>query len=177
METIIIQGSSRNDGFTAETVERLNTYLQTDIINLLNHNIGYYNYNYDNQDDDFVTLSRHMLQAQKIIFATPIYWYAMSAPMKTFIDRWSDLVRIRKGEGHSMAGKEIYLLVNGGLEDLPDYFLQPFIHTASYMNMHYCGEHYVHTQGNTALKERNLQEIEAFAQKILTPCPNLMAAE
>ena len=67
-------------------------------------------YDYDNnyaESDQFLEIVDVMLQHDKIIFATPVYWYAMSSLMKTFFDRWSDLVRVEKPKGRAMAGANL----------------------------------------------------------------------
>jgi len=40
-------------------------------------------------DDDYPQLLKKFLEADLIIWATPIYWYGVSAQMKCFIDRFS----------------------------------------------------------------------------------------
>lgn len=53
-----------------------------------------------------------------IILATPVYWYSMSALMKTFIDRWGDLLDIRKDIGRRLTNKELYIITSFG-ESMP----------------------------------------------------------
>lgn len=33
-----------------------------------------------------------MIEADLVVFATPVYWYAMKGPMKDFLDRFSKFV-------------------------------------------------------------------------------------
>lgn len=42
----------------------------------------------------------------------------MSALMKTFIDRWSDLLNIRKDIGRRLTNKELYVITSFG-ESIP----------------------------------------------------------
>ena len=52
-----------------------------------------------------------MVQYEQIIFATPIYWYAMSAQLKTFFDRMTDLLTIHKPLGRQLRkGKKMFLI-------------------------------------------------------------------
>ncbi|MFX1344059.1 MAG: flavodoxin family protein [Promethearchaeota archaeon] len=44
-------------------------------------------------DDDYPQLLKKFLEANLIIWATPIYWYGVSAQMKCFIDRFSSYFR------------------------------------------------------------------------------------
>lgn len=92
---IIIFGSSRSDGDTLEAIKAVIKNRSVPIIDLKNLNIAHYDYNYENKQDDFLALAESMVQHNPIILATPVYWYTMSALMKTFIDRWSDLLDIR----------------------------------------------------------------------------------
>ncbi len=169
-DTIIIYGSSRKDGNTFQSVQALNDSLKARAIDLLGYNIGYYDYEYSNQDDDFIQISRQMIAAQKIIFATPIYWYSMSAPMKVFFDRLSDLVRIRKEEGRNLKGKEMYVLVNGSVPEMPDYFTKPFESTSAYLDMQYCGHCFFYNGGDEELLAQSQKAIQIFAQKIQQEC-------
>lgn len=174
-KTVIIAGSSRLDGATFETVDRLNQTLNTQVINLLEKNIGFYDYEYRNQDDDFVAVSNEMIAADTIIFATPVYWYSMSAPMKVLFDRFSDLVRTRKEDGRKLKGKNVFVLINGGGPELPEYFLGAFKDTCNYMDMNFAGYHYVHAGADETLKTQTMNEIDSFANQI-TGAQNLKQA-
>lgn len=48
---------------------------------------------FKNVHDDHKELIDLMLRHEVIVFSTPIYWYSLSGPMKTFIDRWSQIMR------------------------------------------------------------------------------------
>ncbi len=163
---LIIQGSSRSDGETAKSVECLTKGTGAEVIDLLKLSMAFYDYNYKNAQDDFVPVSQKMIAADKIIFATPVYWYAMSAPMKILFDRFSDLVRVRKQEGRALAGKEIYLLANGTDDDLPPGFETPFLKTAEYLAMHYRGAYYLHTGKNEVLREKTWKGMDIFKRSV-----------
>lgn len=63
------------------------------------------------QKDDAAEIIEKMVQADVIVLATPVYFYAMSAQLKTLIDRCC-------GRYTAMSNKEFYLLAtaaeNGG---------------------------------------------------------------
>ncbi|MCU5746876.1 flavodoxin family protein [Staphylococcus sp. SQ8-PEA] len=40
--------------------------------------------------DDYQTIIDQMLASDIVIFASPIYWYSVSASLKAFIDHWSE---------------------------------------------------------------------------------------
>ncbi len=67
----------------------------------------------------------------------------MSSILKTFLDRWSDLVTIRKEKGRGLAGKEMYALCCSSDNEEYEGFFMPFEKTAGYLDMYYGGD--VHT--------------------------------
>ncbi|MGG4178272.1 flavodoxin family protein [Virgibacillus pantothenticus] len=66
--------------------------------------------------DDHTFLIDQLLKHEIVVFATPIYWYGMSGPMKTFIDRWSQILRDPNYPHFRQALKEkkVYLILVGG---------------------------------------------------------------
>ncbi len=53
---------------------------------------------YGNREDDFMKVVDLILR-DRLIFATPVYWYSMNSTMKVFFDRLTDLTDIEKEEG------------------------------------------------------------------------------
>ena len=45
----------------------------------------------DNQEDDMAELTKNLLQADGLVFASPTHWFNMSSLMKIFIDRLTSL--------------------------------------------------------------------------------------
>lgn len=158
---IIIFGSSRNDGDTLEAIKLITQERQVPIIDLSQHAISYYDYEYRNRDDNFIAIAEKMVKHNPIILATPVYWYTMSATMKTFIDRWSDLLDIRKDVGRRLTGKDLYLVTSYGVT-MPKSFEDPISLTCEYMEMNYKGCYYYHSGNN----ESNISQANAFASKI-----------
>ena len=93
---IIIFGSSRSFGETRKAVETIIDNNQIPLVDLLTLNIGIYDYEHSNKNDDFIPLMERVIEHDLIILATPVYWYSVSTHMKIFIDRITDLVEIRK---------------------------------------------------------------------------------
>lgn len=167
---LIILGSSRNDGNTLQAVK---TVFQNDsipIIDLSELNISYYDYNYANVKDDFLTLAEKMVRHNPIILATPVYWYTMSATMKTFIDRWSDLLDIRKDIGRRLTNKELYVITSYGT-DMPRGFEDAFSQTCEYLDMQYKGCFYFYSGDNSDRIQENNILAERFSDKILVRSP------
>ena len=117
---------------------------KTKIINLSELAIS--NYLYDSSQyraDDFLKTARQMTEADVIVFATPVYWYSMAGVMKTFFDRFSDLLSgEHKSLGDSLYGKKMKLVATGYDETLPLGFEVPFAATAIYFGMDYLGANY-----------------------------------
>jgi len=81
----VILGAARQAGETRRAVDIAFPSELIDLTVLSEHHIGGYDYAHSNADDDFLTIVEGMLTANNIVFATPVYWYAMSAPMKIFL--------------------------------------------------------------------------------------------
>lgn len=139
----VILGSSNSDGNTRKIIDNLGQQLNFDLIDLNKYTIGYFDYDFKNQDDDFIPLMEKIIaQYNTLVFATPVYWYSMSAVMKTFFDRISDLLKIRKDLGRQLRGKSMALLSCSGDNDLVTGFDMPFRESADYLGMHYLGAYH-----------------------------------
>jgi len=110
---LVIIGSARKDGNTREITDAVLQGIPAKKIDLANHTILPYSYDGQYADDDFLYVVDEMLRYQTIIFATPVYWYAMSGAMKIFLDRFTDLVTIQKEKGRKLKGRNFLLLVVG----------------------------------------------------------------
>jgi putative NADPH-quinone reductase/RimJ/RimL family protein N-acetyltransferase len=163
---IIILGSSRGEGNTLKIVHQLINEASIPLVDLRNLNISHYDYNYENMKDDFLPLAEKMVKHNPIVLATPVYWYTMSALMKTFIDRWSDLLDIRKDIGRRLAGKELYVITSYSA-GIPRGFEDPFSQTCEYLEIDYKGCFYFYSGDDAELKKNNLLLAERFSHQIL----------
>lgn len=165
---VIIQASSRSNGNTRTIVNYLNKNHQFDVIDLKTKNIGHFDYDFENVDDDFLALMETIISKyDTIIFATPVYWYSMSGILKVFFDRLSDLLKTHKHLGRQLKGKSMGMISNSGANDLKNGFAMPFVESATYLGMQYVGD--VHTwftddQINAEAKEL----IDTFRSTITT---------
>ncbi len=166
MTTLAILGSSRADGETARLLNAVLSHLpHAEMIDLNALQIGPYSYSHANADDDFLPLARAMLKAKAIVLASPVYWYAMSAQMKIFFDRLTDLTDPPyKTIGKQLMGKTLFTVATGGSPQAPECFLPPFEDTAGYFNMRWGGMLY--RRGADSLTEQDLAEAKAFADEI-----------
>ncbi len=136
---LILQASARPKGDTFHVAQRLAEELRAGHIDLLDYKI--YPFSYDQiypADDDFLRLiEEEILPHEQIIFASPVYWYSMSGPLKIFFDRISDLLKSRKELGRQLRGKRMSVLSVGNDEEVNDSFYRAFYLSAKYLGMQY----------------------------------------
>ncbi|HEY1008429.1 MAG TPA: NAD(P)H-dependent oxidoreductase [Sphingobacteriaceae bacterium] len=135
---LVILGTSRENSTTLKVTETVLCGMAFNVVPLHDLEIAPYDYSgaYP-PTDDFPAVTEHLLNHNVIIFATPVYWYSMSALMKAFFDRLTDLVTIRKETGRKLQGKSTFLVAAGTDRDLPEGFEVPFRLTSAYLRMHY----------------------------------------
>ncbi len=165
---IIIFGSSRSDGNTLQAIKLVIKNQPVPVIDLRGLNISDYDYDSMNASDDFIPLAEKMMEHNPIILATPVYWYSMSAVMKTFIDRWTDLLSIRKDLGRRLANKDLYIITSYG-SSMPKGFEDPFSQTSDYFDMHYKGCFYFYSGKDTKQARENQLSAEKFHEQIFLP--------
>lgn len=161
----VILGAARQAGETRRAVDIAFPNGLIDLTILSEHHIGGYDYAHSNVDDAFLAIVDGMLTAKTIVFATPVYWYAMSAPMKIFFDRLTDLLETSKEKGRRMAGKHIWLIASGTDIALPEGFEVPFSRTAQYFDSNYRGAGYLYTGDNPMTRQSSETALAAFGQK------------
>lgn len=148
--TIIIFGSSDSNGKTRQLIDELRQGTDWNFVDLNTKTIGYFDYEFKNQEDDFIPLMRNVVDNYDlIIFATPVYWYTMSGIMKVFFDRISDLLKIQKPIGRKLRKMEMAVICSGADTSLVDGFYMPFRESAKYLGMNYIGDYYGNLEDNT----------------------------
>lgn len=162
---LIIFASSRGDGNTRKALESVQEGRDFEHVDLSTLEISYFDYEHANQHDDFLSVAEKMQQHEVIILVTPVYWYSMSALMKTFIDRWSDLLTIRKDLGRGLKGKWVYVISSYGTS-FPVGFDDPFRLTCNYMEMHFGGSLHYYSGKDPVLQEQNKRNIRSFQHLI-----------
>lgn len=139
---LVILGTNRDDSNTRKALKQHLSYSDWELVELAKLNIRHYVYGTPKPADDFLGVVDKMLEAEVLVFATPVYWYAMSALMKTFFDRFSDLITTEKTKGRALAGRSACTFVTGYDEQLPEGFEVPFRRTSEYFDMNYLGTSY-----------------------------------
>lgn len=118
-----------------------------EIIDLLDFRIEHYVYDCAHRgQDNFFQIVQKMIDSDEIVFATPVYWYAMSGYLKVFFDRMTELITTNKILGRRLEGKSVRLLACGTDAELPLGFETPFRLTAEYFNMDFISTDYYRTK-------------------------------
>lgn len=138
-QTLAILGSSRGDGNTRCVLDAVLGGRAVEILDLHEHPVTPYDYEHRNAADPFLDFAARMATAERLVFATPVYWYSMSAQLKLFFDRLSDLVTTRKELGRALAGRRVLAVATSTAEELPSGFEVPFQRTCEYFGMHWDG--------------------------------------
>ena len=161
MSTVIILGSSRKEGVTKKLVSELVSISNCDVIDLSEYNFTYYDYEHNNRGDDYLGLLQTVIKNyDTLIFATPVYWYAMSGIMKVFFDRITDLITIEKDLGRKLRGKYMAVITTSNGNNLGENFWLPFKHTAEYLGINYV------TNLHTSSQQLNIEELNEFMHLI-----------
>ncbi len=143
MKNLVILGTARNESNTLAAISELCPVKHYELVDLRLLEIAPYNYESEySETDDFLTVAKRMQQADNIVFATPVYWYSMSASLKNFFDRLSDLLSIHKNIGRSLKGKSTFLISTGSAPEMPPNFEDPFRLTSEYFEMQFKGSKY-----------------------------------
>lgn len=142
--TITLFSSSRRHGNTGQLVDLIASELQIEVVDLSEKNISAYDYEHRNRGDDFEPLIESVLEFDQVIFASPVYWYAASPPMKVFIDRISDLLDVPElsQKGRRLRGKRAFVVCTSIYDEVAPSFIAAFQETFRYLGMHYGG--YLH---------------------------------
>lgn len=166
---LVIFGSARNDGNTMRAVRAALGERPATIVDLAQTNLTHYDYQHRNLDDAYLGIVEQLLAADLTIFASPVYWYSMSAHLKMFFDRFSDLLTVHKDVLDRLQGKQCCVIASGSGPRIPDCFEAPFSRTFDYLGMVYRGSFYLHTtyKGDDAQLRQQETAAAAFLAAIL----------
>jgi len=140
-DSIALFASSRRNGNTGQLMDRIARELDIEVVDLATKNISAYDYEHRNRGDDLEPLMKRVLAFDQIIFSTPVYWYAVSPPMKVFLDRISDFLDLPDllDDGRRLRGKLAYVVCTSIYDEAPASFLGAFLDTFNYLGMRFGG--------------------------------------
>ena len=172
MSYIVIFGSARNDGATRKAVDSVFQDREHRFVDLKTLNISAFDYTHKNLDDDFIPLIEEMIQYDTIVLASPVYWYAVSSHMKVFLDRWSDLLSVRKDLSYRLEGKNLFVITSFAAECPLGCvgFENPLRQGFNYMNINYGGCYYNHPD-DTFVKSIGFPTVEEFRAQLFSHKP------
>ncbi len=161
MKIAVILGTSRSDGNTRALVNEFVSQSAATLFDLSEYDISFYDYTHGNRDDDFLSLLNKLAEFEHWVLASPVYWYSISAQLKVFVDRLSDLLTIEKTLGRQIKGKSLSVLATTST-DCPDCFAKPLELTANYLHLKYKGCSYASIPSKPDLEKLTTVARQAF---------------
>ena len=139
--TIALFASARRHGNTGQLLDCVAGELGIEVVDLGALQMSAYDYEHRNRGDDFEPLMARVLDREQLIFASPVYWYGVSSPMKLFLDRISDLLDIDEllAQGRRLRGKRAFVACTSVVEEAPASFIDAFRDTFDYLGMRFGG--------------------------------------
>ncbi|MGR3765679.1 flavodoxin family protein [Rossellomorea sp. NS-SX7] len=146
MKVLALLGSTRKNGNSEYLTKKIVEGTDHTIVSLadkhiepivdLRHDEG----GFSPVDDDYEELVRLIEEHDILLFATPLYWYGMSGPMKNFFDRWSQYLRDERFNlKEELTKKKAYVVISGGssarIKGLP--LVQQFNYIFEFVNMEF----------------------------------------
>ncbi len=137
LSTIALFSSSRRLGNTGQLLDRITSLLEVEVVDLTKLRMSSFDYEHRNRGDDFEPLMRRVLAHDQVIFATPIYWYAVNPAMKVFLDRISDFLELPEllAGGRGLRGKNAYVVCTSISDEPSPEFIGAFAETCVYLGM------------------------------------------
>ena len=165
--TIALFSSSRRNGNTGQWMDCIAKELAIEVVDLATKDISAYDYEHRNREDDFEPLMKRVLGFDQIIFASPVYWYAVSPAMKVFLDRISDFLDLPDllDDGRRLRGKRGYVVCTSIYDEAPASFVGAFLDTFNYLGMRFGGVAHVNCRDGYS-PGRHDPEAAAFAKRV-----------
>jgi multimeric flavodoxin WrbA len=134
---IVLFASARRDGNTGNLTDRIAGRLGIEVVDLARVRMAPYDYEHGNRGDEFEPLMLRALEFEHLVFASPVYWYSMSSPMKVFLDRVTDFLDLPDllDHGRRLRGKTGHVVCTSIYPDPPQPFVGAFADTFEYLGM------------------------------------------
>ena len=139
--TIALFASSRRHGNTGRLLDSIAQPLDIEVVDLGTKQLSPFDYEHRNRGDDFEPLMEQVLGHEQIIFASPIYWYAVAPPLKIFLDRVSDYLDLPEllDKGRQLRGKTGFVVCSSVYDAPCPPFIGAFKDTFAYLGMRFGG--------------------------------------
>ena len=167
LNAIALFASSRRHGNTGKFVDRIATNLKFEVVDLSEVRMSAYDYEHRNRNDDFEPLMKRVLEFDQLVFATPVYWYAVAPAMKVFLDRISDFLELPDllNEGRRLRGKRAYVVCTSIYEEPPASFMNAFRDTFNYLGIHFGGLAHANCRDGY-VNARHDNDADSFARQV-----------
>lgn len=164
---IAVFSSARRHGNTGQLIDCIAGELGLEVIDLATLRLSGYDYEHRNRDDDFEPLLRRLVDYDQLIFASPVYWYSVTATMKLFLDRLSDCLDLPDllETGRRLRGKQAYIACTSICEAAPASFVDTLADTFEYLGMRYGGIAHANCE-HGYVAARHQPEAAALVQRI-----------
>ncbi|MEP2025382.1 MAG: NAD(P)H-dependent oxidoreductase [Reichenbachiella sp.] len=164
-----IIGSSHQNGNTTLVTKAFAEISGSEVVDLGEKDISYYDYDHKNHKDDFLPLIEDFINHyDTLVIVTPIYWYTMSAEVKTFLDRISDLLTIEKDIGRQLRGKSMALISQTEGDYYHEWFAEPISLTAKYLGMDFKGHVHVSIE-NGVVSDEYINRLNHLSIQLVSP--------
>lgn len=153
---------------------RIASELAIPVVDLSEKEISAFDYEHKNRSDDFEPLMEQLLESDQIIFASPVYWYAVSPSMKVFLDRLSDYLELPDllEKGRKLRGKHCYVVCTSAETQVSPTFINAFRETFEYLGMQFGG--FVHANcANGYVADEYEVDIKALIRHIRNQSINI----
>lgn len=138
---IALFASARRDGNTGKLMDRIAPPLGIEVVDLAQLRMAPYDYEHRNRGDDFEPLMLRVLEHEHLIFASPVYCYAVAPPMKVFFDRITDFLDLEelRDHGRRLRGKTGHVVCTSIYDEPPKSFVGAFADNFAYFGMRFGG--------------------------------------
>jgi multimeric flavodoxin WrbA len=138
---IALFASARRNGNTGRFLDCIARELGIEVVDLAAMRMAPYDYGHSHRDDDFEPLMRRVLGCDPILFASPVYCYAVAPPMKIFLDRITDFLDLPElqGEARRLRGKTAFVVCTSIYDEAPASFVAAFRDNFAYFGMRWGG--------------------------------------
>ncbi|WP_372771002.1 flavodoxin family protein [Pseudoalteromonas sp.] len=167
MTKLVLFSSANKQGNTAQLIEEVAKHHSLEVIDIDALTITPYNYQNNYPTDDFYPLVEKILAADKLIFASPVYWHAPTATIKALIDRITELTDVKalKIKARSLAHKPAFVMATSASDELCPIFNGFFEKVFAYFDMQYLAHLHVSCREGFNLEDNVLAKFNTVLNK------------